>query len=307
MPGRNVVSDGRQRPGQETPAGRGRECTARDLARRRGGARRVPRLQPTPGRGELCLARCLRRSHGHRREPRRRRDLDLLGGSGARARGRRRCRRGPSGHRHNSRRRRHRLPELGLPGSRTGATGIPRLLSRRDRRRRHRPRTRAGRRMAGRTRLGPARTQPRSRRQRLQRAVPRAFLAGRTSRLGSARLRWPARHGRCGGDRRSALGGGRLRHDQGQRRTEAGMAPSRGNERRGAADRRGLRARRRCSRRGLPGEDPLPECGAGSRVAARHHDRNQRCLPARPGTRMRLRRTGRRLPCAPDLRCGPRL
>ena len=46
---------------------------------------------------------------------------------------------------HNRCRRRHRLPELGLTGSRTGTARIPGLLSGRDRGRRHRPRTRAGR------------------------------------------------------------------------------------------------------------------------------------------------------------------
>ena len=104
------------------------------------------------------------------------------------------------------------------PEAERGTARIPRLLTRRDRRRRHRARTGAGRRTAGRTGLGRARTQGRSQRQRLQHAVLRAFLAARTARLGSGRLWRPARHRRRVGDRGRAPGCGRLRLNQGHRR-----------------------------------------------------------------------------------------
>ena len=88
------------------------------------------------------------------------------------------------------------------------------------------------------------------------------------------RLWRDACHGRRGGDRRPQPWSGRLRRHEGHRRPQARVAAPRGDQRRCAADRSGLRARRGGSWRGLPGADPLSERGAWIRDC---------CTTSRPG------------------------
>ncbi len=197
--------------------------------------------------------------------------------------------------------------QLGLSRTRTRAAGISRVLPGRDRGRRHHARTRRGRRMAGRARLGSARTERRRRRQRLQHVVRRALMAAGTASPGTPSAAVGSEPSPTSRRSRGPTPGWPCTTDQGQRRGEAGVAATLGDERRRATGRGGLRARRWRTRRRLPGADVVcrrvPRYGA----AARRDDRHERrmCPPARPW--LHPRRTGGRLRGAGDLRRRPRL
>ncbi len=255
---------------------------ARDLARRGDRACDLRELPHHAGRGELAERRRPRRRRAERGQAGRRRDLELVGRSGAGRDGDRAIFRTPrcGDHGVGGRQWLSRL-ERGTARLRR----VPGILARRGRRGRHAPERGSRRRVGGRD--GVERVW--SRRGRLQHRIRRACMAAGPGRLRLAGVRPRARRCRHLRGRRSVHGlrGARLeprmrialrrRRD----RTQDAVVHRRRHQPVLAADRLGVRARGRVRRRCLSREDALRKRADRDRFAARRARRLKRRMCAR--------------------------